>query len=394
MERPVEIYRTACDMQRSFNLTLRHLASGAKFDYRMETPTIVVGSDPRCDFRLPEAITSPKELLIQAVFGRLFCVALGDSEDEAKRIKRRALGTSGLELNGFEIRAFEQHGDDAEVERSMNVASAAVDPTLPKGKYEFAMRNESRPGVVIPLDHPIIVIGRNPRCSVCFNSWSASRFHAAFISTPSGVWIVDLYSRTGTFIKEIPVKLKRLELGDRLRIGPSRFEFRLVQKPMQVGRIEPPHAPSSVQVVSTKTLDDSIIEDPEPSGDNEALALVSSLAHALSRNNGVESSMVDSRSIVRALNDMIRMQSLQLDEIRRLNAYLSANNIAPQALLELGERFGDGRKKPESSPIKPSGKLTGAPPGMDVHEWFQEENSESTDARSISGILKRILGGR
>jgi hypothetical protein len=31
---------------------------------------------------------------------------------------------------------------------------------------------------------------------------------------------------------------------------------------------------------------------------------------------------------------------------------------------------------------------------MDVHEWFQEENSESTDARSISGILKRILGGR
>jgi pSer/pThr/pTyr-binding forkhead associated (FHA) protein len=389
-----ELYRTACGMTSDFNVTLRHAASGAKFERRMTSPTLLVGADRGCDFRLPSSTSSAKELLIQVVGGKIFCLALGESEDESKRVKRRSLTDSGIELNGFEIRAFEEHGPNTEIERLLDLAPPGNDSPLPKGKYELSMRNEGRQGILVPLDRPVIVMGRSPRCGVSFNSWSASRFHAACISTPTGVWVVDLKSRTGTFVNEIPVRRQRLELGDRLRIGPSRFEFRLARgwaEPVESSPVE--SSPAPLVHERRNNLPATTIDD-QPSNDSDVLALVSSLASAISRNQPQETSVVDVRSIVRALNDMLKMQSLQLDEIRRLNAYLAANNLSPQALLEAGDRFKQAPVKPAGPPLKPTGSLLGAGPEPDVHEWFQEGNSETAEERSVAGILKRILGAR
>jgi pSer/pThr/pTyr-binding forkhead associated (FHA) protein len=390
MDGSEDLYRIACGMQRNYSLTLRHIATGEKFEHRMATPTVIVGSDRRCAFRLPAAIASSKELLVQVVGGRLFSLALGDSDDEGKRVKRCALSSSGMEINGFEIRAFEEQGSNAEVERTVDLTGADADETLLKGRYELAQRNEGRQAFVVPLDRPVIVMGRSPRCRVCFNTWSASRFHAACITTMSGVWVVDLLSRTGTFVKEIPVRIQQLKPGNRLRIGPSRFEFRLAKgwpsEPLE-------EAPAPAQIVPASTRGVQVYESDERDSD-ERLSLVNSIAAALSRNSTQQSSLVDDRSVVRALNEMLKMQSLQLGEIRRLNDYLTSHKVSPQALLELGRRRGDDTARPPADLIKPSGTLAGDGPEPDVHEWFQEENSETAEERSVAGLLRRILGGR
>jgi hypothetical protein len=389
-----ELYRVACGMQSVFNLTLRHLATGTKFEHRLEAPSCLVGSEPRCHWRLPSSFASQKEFFFQVVAGRIFCLDLGDSEDESQRIKRRQVGSSGLELHGFELHAYEERGLHTEVERTLDhsFADGSKSPSQ-VGEFELAMRNEGRRGVVVPIDKVITMLGRSPRCKVRFNTYSASRFHAACIATPDGVWIVDLKSRTGTFINEIPVRLHRMQVGDRLRIGPSRFEFRhsrgeshsdshVSHQAFPVDRIEPRVADRSLAVV----------DDGNSSADGEVLSLVTSLAGALSRVQ-TERGVMDSQSIVRSLNDLLRMQSLQLEELRRLNSMVLSGEISPKALLGQSEPPRTGVPlRPTSSPIKPSGTLAGHGPEPDVHEWFQQENDETVESRSVAGLLKRLLG--
>jgi len=398
MEAAAQRYRSACGMVDCFNVLLRRLATGEKFEYRMEFPTALVGSDPRCHFRLPPEIASGKEMLFQVIFGRIFCLALGDANEESHRIKRRLLGAGRIEVNGFEVQAFEERGGNTEIERSPTLASERQSGDPPLGQFELAMRNQGRRDVVVPLTRPIAVMGRSPRCRVIFNSWSASKFHAACVATPEGVWVVDLKSRTGTFVNEVPVRLQLLRAGDRLRIGPSRFEFRVASS--QVHESEAPPAakpPRTADVImssvpSVPATRASLIEDEsELAEDGEVLALVSSLAGALAHGNVAGVQNTDARAISRTLSEMLRMQSLQLDEMRRLTAYLSAHQTLPAGLL--GNSSVVGSSGAESTPIKPTGALTGSNVEPDVHEWFQQENEEAEE-RSVARLLRRILGSR
>jgi len=383
MNSQAELYRNACGMKHPFSLTLRHVASGARFEHKMTTPTILVGCDRRCDVRLPEKLSAKKELLIQVVDGRIFCLALGDSEDVRQRIRRRAVGDSGLEINEFEIHAFEDAGADAEVERPVNFGEATDGPL--RNRFELAVRNEGRKAVV-PLKRTVTVMGRSPRCQVCFTSAAASHFHAACISTPSGVWVVDLGSRTGTFVDEIPVRFRRLEVGCRLRIGLTRFEFRAA-----AADSESVHTSSPAEIVGATDERALVAANADPAG-GEVATLVSTLVRAMSQAGEPARSNIDAHSIVRVLNDMVRMQSLQLDEIRRLNTYLAAHPTSAAAMLEGSAPASAPPSRPTPAPIKPTGRLSGPSPDPGVHEWFQEENSDMAEESSVARVLKRILG--
>jgi len=394
MDLQTESYRLACGMTGTFNLCLRHQASGEKFEYRMISATVLVGSDSRCDFHLPAAIASSKELLFQVVSGRIFYLGLGDSEDASQRIKRRPVGSSSVAVNGFEIRAFEERGANTEIERALDPgADQRSGESKLFGEFELAMRNEGRRNVVVPIDRPVTIMGRSPRCRVSFNTWSASRFHAACIVASDGIWIVDLKSRTGTFVKEIPVRLHRLRVGDRLRIGPSRFEFRAAGGESKTG-LSHSMAPYSTPHVSSSRVETlPAVVEQDASAESDVLALISAITSAVTQAPGqTRERSVDAGAIARTLNDMLRVQSLQLEEIRRLTAYLSTHNVPARTLI--GGVDGEVRApKPTPQTLKPTGALSGPAAEPDVHEWFQQENDEGED-RSVVRLLRKILGPR
>jgi pSer/pThr/pTyr-binding forkhead associated (FHA) protein len=59
---------------------------------------------------------------------------------------------------------------------------------------------------------------------------AVSRYHAALMQTPQGIWLIDLCSREGTFLNGRPIRWARLDDGSQLRIGRG-YAIRVSQQP-------------------------------------------------------------------------------------------------------------------------------------------------------------------
>ncbi len=121
----------------------------------------------------------------------------------------------------------------------MGVSSRTVPALVPVGRYD------GRPSLA--LDRPVTLIGSGERCRLRLHSSTVSRAHALVVREPRGVYIVDLASRTGVLVNDIPVRVTTLEDGDLVRIG--RFDFRYDAAPTP-GRTLPPPPPASLEVES------------------------------------------------------------------------------------------------------------------------------------------------
>src|SRR5512144_712282 len=73
------------------------------------------------------------------------------------------------------------------------------------------------------------VIGRETAANLCIADASVSRRHSIIEKESDSYVITDLDSLNGTFVNDVPVKTRKLEHGDRVRIGESQFLF-LVQE--------------------------------------------------------------------------------------------------------------------------------------------------------------------
>lgn len=69
------------------------------------------------------------------------------------------------------------------------------------------------------------VFGRNIDCDIVVDENLASRRHAKIICNGSNWFVVDLGSTNGTWVNEESVKARKLESGDRIRIGRWIFKF-------------------------------------------------------------------------------------------------------------------------------------------------------------------------
>ena len=79
-------------------------------------------------------------------------------------------------------------------------------------------------GTVFNIDDSL-VIGRETAANLCIADASVSRRHSRIEKKDDDFIITDLDSLNGTFVNDVPVKSRRLEHGDRVRIGDSQFLF-------------------------------------------------------------------------------------------------------------------------------------------------------------------------
>jgi Nif-specific regulatory protein len=80
-------------------------------------------------------------------------------------------------------------------------------------------------GATFTVDEESLVIGRETAANLCIADASVSRRHSVIEKNESEFVIRDLDSLNGTFVNDVPVKKRRLEHGDRIRIGESQFLF-------------------------------------------------------------------------------------------------------------------------------------------------------------------------
>jgi Nif-specific regulatory protein len=80
-------------------------------------------------------------------------------------------------------------------------------------------------GSVFPIEQLPVVIGRDTSATLCIADASVSRRHSQIETEEETFVIEDLESLNGTFINDVPVKRRKLQHGDRVRIGDSQFIF-------------------------------------------------------------------------------------------------------------------------------------------------------------------------
>src|SRR5262249_40084483 len=82
-------------------------------------------------------------------------------------------------------------------------------------------------GATFTVGDEAVVIGRDSAATLCIADPSVSRRHSQIQKDGTEFVLTDLDSLNGTFINDVPVKTRRLQHGDRVRVGESQFLFLL-----------------------------------------------------------------------------------------------------------------------------------------------------------------------
>ncbi len=91
-----------------------------------------------------------------------------------------------------------------------------------------------------PLVGRVITVGRADECQLVMTDERISRFHAAFVPTAWGVWVVDLAAREGVYVNGESVRWAWLDEGDTVRMGRIPFILRYQSPPNGIRREDVP----------------------------------------------------------------------------------------------------------------------------------------------------------
>ncbi len=79
---------------------------------------------------------------------------------------------------------------------------------------------------VLPVaESEFFTVGRESVCDLQIKNIAVSRKHCRIVREGEAFFVEDLDSHNGTFVNELPIKRRRLEHGDRIRVGNAYFMF-------------------------------------------------------------------------------------------------------------------------------------------------------------------------
>ncbi|HEY3447108.1 MAG TPA: FHA domain-containing protein [Myxococcales bacterium] len=82
-------------------------------------------------------------------------------------------------------------------------------------------------GTVFPIILKHTLVGRIDSAQLLLDDLSVSRLHARLDVEPSGVFVIDLDSREGTWINGVAVRRAKLVDGDHLSFGDAVVRYEL-----------------------------------------------------------------------------------------------------------------------------------------------------------------------
>jgi pSer/pThr/pTyr-binding forkhead associated (FHA) protein len=79
----------------------------------------------------------------------------------------------------------------------------------------------------VMLDRPVFAIGKERMCNLQVGGFFTARKHCLILRSDSSFRLVDTSQRRRTYLNETSIDDERLKDGDVIRVGRSRFEFRV-----------------------------------------------------------------------------------------------------------------------------------------------------------------------
>lgn len=135
-------------------------------------------------------------------------------------------------------------------------------------------------GPNIPLDKPILLVGRHQECDVLIPSRKISRRHCCLAQVNDVVVVKDLFSTNGVRINGVRVKEGCLHSGDELTIGNYRYKIEMQPgssgSPLAHMPVVAPPPPNLVPADHAESCDVPMLlkENPDEGPAPQALPLV------------------------------------------------------------------------------------------------------------------------
>jgi pSer/pThr/pTyr-binding forkhead associated (FHA) protein len=227
----MEQFLRACQAPPRLELRAAVASGQATGQFGAAQPFALIGRDPSNDLCLEDSRISQRHVYVQMLGGRLFCVDMGS------RVGIRCAGVQGtsgwlnpgeeLEVGPFTIRYMTESLPTSPLAGINPLEARGTDvQLLPTVALEFANGLTRQPRW--RLNRILTLAGRATNCKLQLADVTVSRYHAAFVAAPQGLWIVDLLGKDGTRVNGERVRWAQLEDGDRVQIG--KFLIRVWQE--------------------------------------------------------------------------------------------------------------------------------------------------------------------
>lgn len=199
------------------SLTIRTNTHDGKQTYLLNKQVISIGRDSSNDIVMNERVISGAHLQIVREGNRFVLVHPHPSRQKTLN----GLLYQGQHISGGEsFRKPLTHGD---LFRIGNEYGTLVTFTFSDGS---GSPQEPLPEIrPIPLDSPIITIGRLPENSVVLNHPQVSGYHARLEQINGGHRLLDLGSTNHVYVNGQRITHQLLKAGDEIRIGPFKFIY-------------------------------------------------------------------------------------------------------------------------------------------------------------------------
>ncbi|HEY3967817.1 MAG TPA: FHA domain-containing protein [Planctomycetaceae bacterium] len=226
----LEPFFEACGGVHTLSMAAQRRAKrGATEIYAFRQPFVVIGRCPDCDFVIPDPSVNYRHFYLQLIAGRWFFANLA-------RLSETKAGQGHPASGWFDVDVALKVGSItvtrvATAERGVIRRSAELPceqmPGLPSFRLERVVQGNSLPE---PTSReyvaPVTLIGASRNCDLSLDDETVSRVHASLVSTPDGIWAVDLMGRGGIQVDGRRAAWSPIEDGSILKIG--RIAFRVL----------------------------------------------------------------------------------------------------------------------------------------------------------------------
>jgi pSer/pThr/pTyr-binding forkhead associated (FHA) protein len=282
-ERALELFREACGLGVPIALECEGPTASADFSARrrFDCPFVLIGRDRRSGLYLEDGQVSRRHALLQAVDGQVFVFDLESRSkvcwegEDAPRAHGWLAESIAITIGPYRIRrsgsgAFVGCAHDFEVFDSPLQANGRDADSLPRAALELPIRMGDGPSLW-RFESRLALAGRSEICQFVLTGDSVSKFHAALVRTPLGVWVIDLLAREGTYVNGERVSWAWIGDGDTLRIGSFTFILRYETTPERISRADVPLKSGAIPDAQNRTQ--LAVRTQTPDGKGGALAV-------------------------------------------------------------------------------------------------------------------------
>ena len=232
-------FANACGATAPLDLRVDLAGGGVLAEGSIDQPFTLVGRDDACDVTLADPDINPRHVWLQALGGRVFAVDLGSRTGLTWPDGGHGPGWldpgTPVRIGSFLLRLRAPATDrPSTYPTSYNpLASDTGAKARPAVALEF--RNGRRAKDRWQVNRLLTLVGRAADCKIHLTADDISPYHCGLVSTPSGLWVVDL-SGHGVVVNGERMRFAPLPQGAELWVGRFLIGCQYQVPPPAVGK--------------------------------------------------------------------------------------------------------------------------------------------------------------